>query len=79
MKYQFFNALPAEPLTVIPVDIESRSYRPFVLEQPSKHNDFTVTIYLSDFPCHGYSWWRFELYYIDKTPEELGLAVPWQN
>jgi hypothetical protein len=79
MKYQFFNALPAETVTVIPVDIESRSYKPFILEQPSKSNDFTVTIYLSDFPCHGYSWWKFDLFYIAKAPEELGLAVPWQN
>jgi hypothetical protein len=79
MKYQFFNALPAEPVTVIPVDIESRSYKPFVLEQPSKSNDFTVTIYLSDFPRHGYSWWKFDLYYIKKEPEILGLNVPWQN
>ena len=73
----FSIALPAKEYTVIPVDIQSRSFGPFVLEQPSEENDYTVTLYLSDFPMHGYSWWKFELYYIPHTPEELGLSVPW--
>ncbi|MCK5368430.1 MAG: hypothetical protein KAQ62_07750, partial [Cyclobacteriaceae bacterium] len=63
--------------TVIVKDIQSRSFGPFVLEQPSAENDYTVTLYLSDSPMHGYSWWKFELYYIPRPPEELGLAVPW--
>ena len=73
----FSIALPAKEYTVIPVDIQSRSFGPFVLEQPSEENDYTVTLYLSDFPMHGYSWWKFELYYIPHPPEELGLSVPW--
>jgi hypothetical protein len=76
--YEFENPLPAAPVTVIPVDIESRSFHPFVLEQPSAENHFTATIYLSDFPLHGYSRWRFELYYLPHSPRELGLSVPWQ-
>lgn len=74
---EFYAKLPAKDYTVIPVDIQSRSFGPFVLEQPSEKNDFTVTIYLSDSPMHGYSWWKFELYYIPRPPEELGLSVPW--
>ncbi len=79
MTYQFKNPLPLKQVTVIPVDIQSRSYRPFVLEQPSHKNDFTAVIYLSDYPRHGYSWWKFDLYYIPKSPEELGIIMPWQN
>jgi len=74
---KFTSALPAKEYTVIPVDIQSRSYGPFVLEQPTAENNFTVTLYLSDSPIHGYSWWKFELYYIPRAPEELGLSVPW--
>ena len=71
------NPLPSMRYTVVPVEIKSRSFGPFVLEQPSVSNDFTATIYLSDFPEHGYSWWEFELYYIPRSPEEIGLKVPW--
>ncbi len=74
---KFSAELPTKNYTVIPVDIKSRSFGPFVLEQPSTENDFTVTLYLSDSPMHGYSWWKFELYYIPRPPEELGLSVPW--
>ena len=77
--HTFFNALPAQAGTVIPVDIQSRSFGPFILEQPTSNNDFTAVIYLSDYPRHGYSWWKFELYYIPKSPAELGLTAPWQN
>jgi hypothetical protein len=79
MTYQFQNSLPQKQVTVIPVDIQSRSYGPFVLEQPSPKNDFTAVLYLSDYPRHGYSWWKFDLYYIQKSPEELGIIMPWQN
>jgi hypothetical protein len=76
---EFFTALPAKDYTVIPADIQSRSFGPFVLEQPSAQNDYTVTLYLSDSPMHGYSWWKFELYYIPRSPEELGLTAPWRK
>ncbi len=79
MTYQFDNPLPDEEITVIPVDIQSRSYGPFVLDQPTKENNYTATIYLSDYPRHGYSWWKLELYFIPKSPKELGINVPWQN
>ena len=74
---EFSSPLLAKEYTVVVKDIQSRSFGPFVLEQPSAKNDFTVTLYLSDSPMHGYSWWKFELYYIPRSPEELGLSVPW--
>ena len=64
---------------MIPLDIQSRSYGPFILEQPNIDNNYTATVYLSDSPMHGYSWWKFELYYIPKSPEELGLIAPWNK
>ena len=79
MTYQLTASLPEKAVTVIPVKSQSRSFDPFVLEQPSEKNNYTVTVYLSDFPEHGYSWWKFDLYYIAKSPEELGLSVPWQR
>jgi hypothetical protein len=78
MEYQMPAELPRQAVTVIARDIQSRSFRPFVLEQPTEKNNFTVTVYLSDFPCHGYSQWEFELYYIPKTPAELALVNPWE-
>jgi hypothetical protein len=27
----------------------------------------------------GNGWVEFDLYYVDETPEELGLAVPWED
>jgi len=79
MSYKFENPLAASEVTVIPVDIQSRSYGPFILEQPTEKNDYTVTVYLSDYPRHGYSWWKLDLYYITRKPADLGLSVPWQN
>jgi len=79
ISHEFFAALPEKPVTVFIKDIQSRSFKPFVLEQPNEKNNYTSTLYLSDYPKHGYSWWKFELYYIDKSPEELGLNVPWQE
>ncbi|MBC8181429.1 hypothetical protein H8E88_09925 [candidate division KSB1 bacterium] len=77
MDFQFIKPLPKKNVTVVIKDIQARSFRPFIFEQPNKENDYTVTLYLSDYPKHGYSWWEFDLYYISKPPDELGLAVPW--
>jgi hypothetical protein len=77
MDFQFFKSLPRKNVAVLIKDIQARSFRPFVLEQPCQENDYTVTLYLSDYPEHGYSWWKFDLYYIPKAPHELGLAAPW--
>ena len=79
MSFEFFENLPNKPVTVFIKDIQARSFRPFVLEQPNEKNNYTATLYLSDYPEHGYSWWKFELYYIDRLPEELGLNPPWQE
>lgn len=73
----FSSELPKKEYTVVVKDLQSRSFGPFVLEQPSAKNNYTVTLYLSDSPMHGYSWWKFELYYIPKSPKELGLEIPW--
>jgi hypothetical protein len=78
MTHEFSNPLPQNECTVLIKDIQSRSFHPFVLEQPSADNDFTATIYLSDYPQHGYSWWEFEVYCIEKGPDVLGLATPWK-
>ena len=78
MTYEFENPLPQKEYTVVVEDIRSRSFHPFVLEQPSAENNFTATIYLSDFPEHGYSWWEFKVYYIEKSPQKLGLETPWK-
>lgn len=69
-------ALPADKVTVIPVNIESRPLHPFVMEQPSEENGFTARVYLDDMPG-GNGWVEMDLFYIDASPEELGLAVPW--
>jgi hypothetical protein len=74
---KFSAELPEKEYTVIVKDLQSRSFGPFVLEQPSGENNYTVTLYLSDSPMSGYSWWKFELYYIPRPPKELGLEVPW--
>jgi len=58
-------------------DVESRTLHPFVLEQPTSENDYTFKLYLAD-RGRGYAWWAFELYYVERTPEQVGLAVPWQ-
>ena len=76
--YEFFNPLPREKVTVIPRDIESRPMHPFILEQPAAENDYTVKVYLYDVPG-GAGWCKFDLYYIPKTPDELGLRIPWQK
>ena len=78
MTHEFSNPLPQKEYTVVIKDIQSRSFHPFVLEQPSVDNGFTATIYLSDYPKHGYSWWEFEVHCIEKSPEVLGLATPWR-
>lgn len=68
--------LPKENVTVLPLDIESRPMHPFVLEQPSAENDYSVRIYLDDAPG-GNGWMKFDLYYIPEAPQQLGLQVPW--
>ncbi|GMV93927.1 MAG: hypothetical protein AMXMBFR82_37050 [Candidatus Hydrogenedentota bacterium] len=76
--FEFSEPLPAESVTVIPRDIESRPMHPFVLEQPGPDNDYTARIYLDDLPG-GQGWMTFDLYYIPQAPEKLGLQIPWGN
>lgn len=73
---RFANPLPARPGTVIIEDIESQPMHPFVLQQPTAANDYTARIYLNDLPG-GAHWFRFNLYFLDRSPGELGLEVPW--
>ncbi|HOE10697.1 MAG TPA: hypothetical protein PKJ23_04670, partial [bacterium] len=75
---KILNPLPAERVTVIPKDIESRPMHPFILEQPSEKNNFTAKVYLNDIPG-GAGWCKFDLYYIPKPPEDLGLKISWQE
>jgi hypothetical protein len=74
----FVAALPQSAVTVIPKDLESRPMHPFVLEQPSKENNYTVKILLNDLPP-GAGWCKFDLYYVPGRPEKLGLANPWEK
>jgi hypothetical protein len=76
--FEFLAPLPAESVTVIPKDIESRPMHPFVLEQPGSGNDYTARLYLDDVPG-GQDWMIFDLYYIPESPEKLGLEIPWSN
>jgi len=75
---KILNPLPVEQVTVIPKDIESRPMHPFILEQPSEKNNFTAKVYLNDMPG-GAGWCKFDLYYIPKPPEDLGLKISWQE
>jgi hypothetical protein len=70
--FEFHAPLPTAEVTVIPRDNYSRPMHPFVLEQPTADNDYTVRLYLDDLPG-GKDWMKFELYYIPKKPVELGL------
>jgi len=73
---QFVGELPQAVVTVIPKDIESRPMHPFVLQQPNEQNDYTTKIYLYDKPG-GFGIVNFDLYYISRPPEELGLKNSW--
>ena len=74
----FFGPLPEGEYTVVPRDLQSRPMHPFVLEQPSKENDYTAKVYLYD-KTHGQGLVEFDLYYIKKSPRELGLEIPWNE
>ena len=75
---QFVGKLPQKTVTIIPKDIESRPMHPFVLQQPNKENDYTIKIYLYDKPG-GFGIVNFDLYYIPKSPDELGLKMNWER
>ena len=72
----FFKKLPEKIVTIIPNDIESRPMHPFVLQQPNKENNYTAKIYLYDKPG-GFGIVNFDLFYIPKSLEELGLKISW--
>jgi hypothetical protein len=76
--FQINEPLPRKNVTVIPRDIDSRPMHPFILEQPTEDNDYTVKVYLYDVPP-GAGWCKFDLYYISESPEELGLQIPWNK
>lgn len=76
--FDILTPLPRDAVTVVIKDLYSRPIHPFVLEQPSEANDYTVRIYLDDLPG-GQDWVKCDLYYLAKPPEELGLRVPWQE
>ncbi len=70
------NPLPARPVAVIARPVSTRPLHPFILEQPSEENGYTVTVYLDDIEGGG-DWWEFDLYYIPKSSGELGLNAAW--
>jgi hypothetical protein len=75
---EFYAPLPKQEYTVIPKDIESKPMHQFIFEQPSEQNDFMAQVYLYDLPG-GTSVNHFELYYIPRSPKELGLEIPWSK
>ena len=77
VEYEFFEALPDRPVTVLVKDLGSTFLHPFVLEQPTAENDYTLKLFIQD-KGRGYGAWKLELYYLDQPPEALGLEVPWQ-
>ena len=72
----FFNPLPQKEVAIILKVIQSRPVEPFILQQPSKENNYTTQVYMYDVP-EGRDWVKFDLYYINKSPNELGLEVSW--
>ena len=76
MESRFYEPLPQRAVTILFKDIESQTIHPFILEHPSEENDFALKFFLAD-RSRGYSWWAFDLYYIDQSPDALGLAPPW--
>ena len=77
LEQEFYAPLPEKPVTVFVKDLESPESDPFVLQQPTAANDYTAKIYLFD-RLPSYSWWEFELYYVDEDPFVGGLTPPWQ-
>ena len=74
--YTLLEPLPRKAGSVVLEDIESEPMHPFILEQPSEKNDYTVKVYLYDVPG-GAHWVKFNLFFIDETPGKLGLEIPW--
>ena len=70
--------LPKEEVTVVPKDLYSRPLHPFVLEQPTAENDYTVRVYFDDLPG-GKDWMKCELYYVPRRPRDVGLELPWKQ
>ncbi len=76
--HSFVQPLPSKVGSVVIEDIESEPMHPFVLQQPRKENGYTAKVYLNDVPG-GAHWVRFYLYFIEETPDALGLRVPWDR
>ncbi len=72
----FFNPLPQNEGSIVLKLIQSQPVDPFILQQPTKENDYTAHVYMYDKP-EGRDWVEFDLYYLNKSPKELGLEVPW--
>ena len=75
---EIHTPLPDSPGSVVIEDIESEPMHPFVLQQPCKENGYRAMIYLFDVPG-GAHWMKFNLYYLDEMPDELGLEVSWNR
>jgi hypothetical protein len=75
--HEFFEPLPEKTGTVVIEDLESEPMHPFVLQHPSESNDFTAKVYLYDVPG-GAHWMKFNLYFLEERPDEMGLDTPWK-
>lgn len=70
------HPLPAQPVSVIPRLGAARPLHPFILEQPSRKNGYSVTLYLDDVEGGG-DWWEFDWFDRRKPCRELGLQAAW--
>ncbi len=68
VQYNLIQPLPQKEVTVLLNDLESRPIHPFVLQQPSKENDYTAKIYLFDSPG-GSGWIKLDLLFLASSPE----------
>lgn len=75
---EVFAALPQHEVTVLVNDAKSRPWGPFVLEQPCAANGYKATLLLFDAPPSSGTF-DFEIGYIEASPKDLGLILPWDR
>ena len=78
VEQNFYEPLPNEQVTVFIKDLKSPAATPFILQQPTAANDYTVKIYLYD-RLPGYQDWEFELFYTTEDPFAINQTPPWQK
>jgi hypothetical protein len=78
VEFEFHSPLPNRPGTVFIRDMRSGEIHPFVLRQPTAENEFAAEVYLFD-PGPGYAVWEMEIYFLDESPEAVGVDTEWNG